>query len=192
MYIVFCKSVFFVSFNKLVKRAVIICYDYSTIAGAHESISEYLKDHKNTLSRKKKIQFQHKRLFAVLYYKYTPISFGIYSNSLTMRFFFKFVSLNSKTYRRNEFPKKHKMQALNFFRVKPPSNLAAFQQKRSQMPGRPAVSTLHQTRNDTLSFFKFLHNKVSRLDKKSFCTFLCNSMDYNLEKLCSKTSRCIK
>ena len=60
LYIVFLQTCFFVWFNKSVKRAVIICYDYNTIAGAHESISEYLKDHENTLSRKNIFtEFQH-------------------------------------------------------------------------------------------------------------------------------------
>ena len=54
------------------------------------------------------------------------------------------------------------------------------------MPGFVAVSTLHQPRNDILLFFKFLQNKVSWLDKKSFYTFLYNFVDCNLQNYVAK------
>ena len=43
------------------------------------------------------------------------------------------------------------------------------------MPGSQVVSTLHQPKNDTLSFFKFLLKKVSPLDKRNFMHLLNKS-----------------
>ena len=149
-YIVFQQICFFVSFNKLVKRAVIITNFGMTTAQQLVHMSQFRSISKITKipSLEKNIQFQHKRLFAVLYYKFTPLSFYIY------------------------------------FSRRGPRCLDA---RLSQHYTRQEMTLCHFS-----NFFKFLHNLVSRLDKKSFCTFLCNSMDYNLEKLCSKTSRFIK
>ena len=46
------------------------------------------------------------------------------------------------------------------------------------MPGHEAVSTLHQPKNDILSFFKFLQKKVSRHDKIIFLHLLNESTGF--------------
>ena len=76
----FFANLFFVSFNKLVRRAVIITNFGMTTAQQLVHMSQFRSISKITKipSLEKNIQFQHKRLFAVLYYKFTPISFDIY------------------------------------------------------------------------------------------------------------------
>ena len=59
------------------------------------------------------------------------------------------------------------MQPWKNFWNKPPSNPWTFEQERPQKPGCETVSTLHWTKNDIPTFFKFLRKKVSRLDKKA-------------------------
>ena len=91
--------------------------------------------------------------------------------TFTLRFFFKFVSQAycSKIHRPNESPPENKKCSPGkVFGIKPPSNLATFEQEGPQMPGCEAVSTLHQPKNDMLEFFKFLQKKVSRLNKRNF------------------------
>lgn len=51
----------------------IFCYDYSTIAGAHESILEYLQDHKSDQSQ---TNFFRKRL-------------AVHNNNISGHFFYK-------------------------------------------------------------------------------------------------------
>ena len=53
------------------------------------------------------------------------------------------------------------------------------------------VSTLQRPKSDILSFFKFLQESFPAL-QKSFCTFFCNFVGFNLQKICSKTFRFIK
>ena len=62
------------------------------------------------------------------------------------------------------------MQPLKGFWNKPPLKPATFEQEsqeRPQKPRRETVSTLHWSKIDILSFFKFLQKKVFWLDNKA-------------------------
>ena len=88
-------------------------------------------------------------------------------------------------------PENKKCRTGKVFGMKPPSNLATFEQERPQMPGCEAVSTLHQPKMTCCNFSNFCRKKFPGLTKK-FLTFLYNFGGCNLQKSCGKTSRLIQ